>query len=282
MTVDSPAERLRRHPEFQAVLGMFCDRLVAPLRGQRVMIKLFGQRAPTEIAGLIVMMHFTAQSRSGRPTLTRIQARLPGARRIAAFVALLRGFGLVRSERDPADARIRYLVPGDQIVDGLRDWLAVHLDCYGRLAPGDAYLFDRLRSDRVFYEEMIRQCEPWLDRANRPLTCFPDLNWLDEHDSGIHLVLTLVEAWKRRQSAVWIEVSSMDLARSLGVSKSHIRNLMNLMELRGLVRHDASRQRIQLAARLVDAVEGWFCRQVIWLASAARRAEAVVATPDQR
>lgn len=280
-TADTDPERLRRHPDFHAVLAFFCGQLVAPLRGQRLMIKLFGQRAPTEIAARIVLMHIAARSPAARPTLTRIQEALPGARQTAAFIALLRGFGIVQSERDAADGRIRYLVPGPAILDGLRGWMALHLDCHQRLTPDGARHRSRLLSEPAFFDAVVRQCEPWLDRSNRPLTRFPDLAWLDEHDSGLYLALTLAERGHRQAPGGWIEAPSTDLAAALGVSKSHIRNLINAMERRGLVLQDDRRQRLRFEPRFTEAVERWFCHQVTWLAMAAGRADAAPAGSAQ-
>ncbi len=276
--VEGGPDWMRRHPEFQAVLGCFCDRLVAPLRGQRLMIKLFGQRAPTEIAAQIVMMHATARTPAERPTVTRIQDRLPGSRRTAAFIALLRGFGIVQTERDPGDARIRYLVPGPVIMDGLRDWLALHLACHRRLAGGGD-LAERLRTDRGFYDRVVCECAGLLDPRNRPLLRYPELAWLDEHDSGLYLALTLVDrslaqaATGGEGSGGWVGASATDLAGLLGVSRSHIRNLINAMELRGLVRQDERRHSLLPTARFIGTVEGWFCDQIDAIAAAARRAE---------
>ncbi|CAO3431250.1 hypothetical protein [Azospirillum endophyticum] len=274
--VEEGPERMRLHPDFPAVLGHFCDQLVAPLRRQRVMIKLFGQRAPTEIAAQIIMMHTTARSPAERPTVTRIQDRLPGSRRTAAFIALLRGFGIVQAERDPADARIRYLVPGPILVDGLRDWLALHFSCHHRLAGGED-AGERLRTDRGFYDRVVRECARLLDPQNRPLLRHPDLAWLDEHDSGLYLALTLVErslaqAEPGSGSGGWVEASAADLAALLGVSKSHIRNLINAMEARGLIRQDERRHRLLPTDRFRQAVERWFCHQIDGIAQAARRA----------
>ncbi|GLH79528.1 hypothetical protein SSBR45G_44370 [Bradyrhizobium sp. SSBR45G] len=262
--------RLRDHPSFVPVFVGFCDQLIAPLRGQRLMIKLFGQRAPTEIVAHIVMMHMSARQPVERPTLTRLQLRLPGPRQMAAFVAVLRGLSLVTVERDPEDGRIRYLVPGPVILEGLRGWLALHLDCHARLTEADGLGF-RLRNDQRFYVESIRQCATWLCRDNRPLTGFPDLAWTDEHDSGIHLALTLVARSAAGRHAV--DVSTAELATSLGVSRSHIRNLLTAMEERGLLRFDDGRRRLTLVPDFVASVEAWCCHQVTWLAAAAARAD---------
>jgi DNA-binding MarR family transcriptional regulator len=274
-------EWMRRHPEFPAMLAEFCDRLVAPLRGQRLMIKLFGQRAPTEIVAWIVLMHATARTPEERPTLTRLQERLPGTRQTAAFVALLRGFGIVQTERDPRDGRIRYLVPGPIILDGLRDWLALHLACHRRLAGGED-LGERLRGDSGFYDRLLCECELLLDPRNRALLRFPELAWLDEHDSGLYLALTLVERSLTQAAAGdalddggggWVEASASDLAGLLGVSRSHIRNLINAMELRGLVRQDERRRRLLPTPHFTELVERWVCHQIDGIAAAARRAE---------
>ncbi len=270
IAADDHPMRLRRHPSFVSVFVGFCDQLIAPLRGQRLMIKLFGQRAPTEIAAHIVMMHMSARKSAERPTLTRLQMRLPGPRQTAAFVALLRGLSLVTVERDPGDARIRYLVPGAVILEGLRGWLAMHLDCHARLTHADG-LSLRLQDDAAFYAETIRQCASWLCRDNRPLTGFPDLAWTDEHDSGIHLALTLVARSAAGREAV--EISTAELATSLGVSRSHIRNLLATMEERGLLRFGDGRRHLTLMPDFVASVEAWFCHQVCWLAAAAARAD---------
>lgn len=267
---DDHPMRLRDHPSFAPVFVGFCDQLIAPLRGQRLMIKLFGQRAPTEIVAHIVMMHMSARQPVERPTLTRLQMRLPGPRQTAAFVAVLRGLSLVTIERDPGDGRIRYLVPGSVILEGLRGWLALHLDCHARLTEAGG-LSVRLRDDQSFYAETIRQCATWLCRDSRPLTGFPDLAWTDEHDSGIHLALTLVARSATGRHVV--DVSTAELATMLGVSRSHIRNLLAAMEERRLLRFDDGRRRLTLMPGFVASVEAWFCHQVTWLAAAAARAD---------
>lgn len=267
---DDHPMRLRDHPSFAPVFVGFCDQLIAPLRGQRLMIKLFGQRAPTEIVAHIVMMHMSARQPVERPTLTRLQMRLPGPRQTAAFVAVLRGLSLVTIERDPGDGRIRYLVPGSVILEGLRGWLALHLDCHALLTEAGG-LSVRLRDDQSFYAETIRQCATWLCRDSRPLTGFPDLAWTDEHDSGIHLALTLVARSAAGRHVV--DVSTAELATMLGVSRSHIRNLLAAMEERRLLRFDDGRRRLTLMPGFVASVEAWFCHQVTWLAAAAARAD---------
>ena len=129
----------------------------------------------------------------------------------------------------------------------------------------------RLRDDQSFYAETIRQCATWLCRDSRPLTGFPDLAWTDEHDSGIHLALTLVARSAAGRHVV--DVSTAELATMLGVSRSHIRNLLAAMEERRLLRFDDGRRRLTLMPGFVASVEAWFCHQVTWLAAAAARAD---------
>jgi hypothetical protein len=267
--------RLRAHPSFPQVLARFCDQVVAPLRGQRLMIKLFGQRAPTEIVAHIIVMHVEARTPQQRPTLSRLQQRLPGPRQTAAFVTLLRGLGLVSAERDPDDARIRYLVPGPVIFDGLRDWLALHLSCYRELAEAPDWPA-RLRTDINYFHGLIRQFAPWLDRANRPLTRHPDLAWSDEHDSGLYLALLLV-ALQSAAPADGVPVAVGDWSAVLGVSRSHIRNLLGMLESRGLAA--ITDGRLVLTPRFMAVVESWFCHQVAWIAAAAARAEPATPRP---
>ncbi|MBN8928844.1 MAG: hypothetical protein J0H19_19715 [Rhodospirillales bacterium] len=254
-------------------LDRFCRGLLRPLRGQPRLMKLFGQRAPTEIAARIVLMHLSARTPAARPTFTRVQQALPSPRRTAAFIGLLRALGLLTVEHDPQDRRRRYLIPGPQILDGLRGWLQVHLACLALLSPAAVRHVRALQDDPGFFRELVRHCAPWLERANRPITRQPLLAWLEEHDGGLHLALALLLVRHTADAAGWLPVSAAALARELCLSRSHACNLLNAMEARGLLHHDAARRRMRLEPAFVDAARTWMTAQLAWFGVAATRAE---------
>ncbi len=260
---------------------------------ERLVSKAFGRPVASLTAGRLLVMHFEAAAGLGpRPTVTRLQQAMGHSRSVAAFIALLRGLGMVGQEADAIDARTRYLVPRPRLLDGLRTWLQGHLEgaaMVGLLAGEEIGRID----DPAFLAAFLRAARGGLDGALARIAAHPPWDWFHQHDCGDRIALRLLrlEAGLRLApgtppagapppwpGALWLSCSATSLAADLGVSRSHVRNVLNRAEAAGLLRHDAARRAIALSPALTAAFAAWFAGELAWMAAAFRQADAAIAS----
>ena len=77
----------------------------------------------------------------------------------------------------------------------------------------------------------------------------------------------------------WFDLHAREVAARLGLSHSHVRNVINRSEAEGLLVQDRSRGRVALTPRLLTESEAWFRSFWGWIVETAQRAQATEAPP---
>lgn len=241
--------------------------------GEKLINKIFGRATQSHAAGLVLVMHHEAERGQGpRPTLAAIQERMGSARTLQAFFALLRLAGFLTLETAPQDRRVQYLVPSPMLVAGLRSWIVQHLTCCeltGLVAPGTAA---RIAADDAACGEFIGRSRAMFERTRAAAGGSGAWAWIDRYDCGDRIGMMLLGAHYDAQDdtaagePAWFAFSSRDLAGHLGVSRSHVRNVVNAAEAVGLVVQDRDRHRLALTPRFVAEARAWFLSFWGWFA----------------
>ncbi|QFU14909.1 hypothetical protein [Microvirga thermotolerans] len=245
--------------------------------GEKLINKIFGRATQSHAAGLAIVMHYEAlEGRGCRPTLSRIQAAMGKARTLAAFFALLRLAGLIRVEVDPADRRIRYLVPTPLLIEGLKGWMLQHVRCgeiMGLIEPGFA---ERARGDEALFAAFVARARPVIERTRTPPDAAAAWTWIDSLDCGDRIGLLLLRGHYAAAQAgeEWFAFDSRDAAENLGISHSHVRNVLNRAEAKGLLRQDRRGHGIALSPRFVGEARAWFTAFWGWVAATAQATRA--------
>ncbi|MBZ6077096.1 hypothetical protein [Microvirga puerhi] len=258
----------------------FCvDAILRMHWGEKLINKIFGRASQSHAAGLAVIMHFEALEKRGRrPTLALVQAQMGKSRTLAAFFGLLRLAGFLRIEIDPADRRLHYLVPNAPLVDGLKGWILHHVRCceiMNLIEPGFA---ERARADEALFGSFIARTRPVLERTRQPPAEAESWTWIDSLDCGDRVGLLLLRGHYTAADGgeAWFPFNSRQVAEKLGISHSHVRNVLNQAEAKGLLRQDRRGNGISLSPRFVGEARAWFTAFWGWVAAS------VAATPLPR
>lgn len=266
---------------YAAVLLRHTDHVLRLFAGERLINKIFARVFQSHAMGRLVIAHFDWKGGAGpRPTLAWLQAKTGCTRTLAAFVGIAGVARLVRSERDPDDGRRRFLVPGDRVVQGLRDWLRHHFQLAETLGLMPAGCAQRLQEDPAYFERYVRACPLVIDGLAQNRHRFPRWHWLDGHHCGQRIAYAYLRAHCQRaietgacvHEPQWIPSGADVVARMLGISKSHVRNVVNGAERRGALEHDPLRRRLRLSDDFLTESRDFLVHLLMLMGAAHRRA----------
>lgn len=271
------------HDAYAKAVALYCDAILRMHWGERLINKMFGRAMQSHAAGRLVVQHYRWQEEGApRPTLALLQRHAAGGTRtLATFFAMLRLAGMVAAESDPGDRRIRYLTPQARLVDGLRGWIAHHLRCCEALELLDAGHAQRLENEPAFFAAFVCRAGRILDRLAEHRGRFGGWSWFDGRDGGGRLAMLLLrdhlDAHPHAASPpVSFPLRARELASGLGLSHSHIRNMLREAVAAGFLAHDAGRGHVQLTPRFQDDLARWLSQFLGWFADVARAARAQV------
>lgn len=253
----------------------YCANSILPMHfGEKLINKIFGRNLQSHAAGLLAVMHCEAELGIGeRPTVTRIQAEMGRTRTLSGFFALLRFARFIEAVDDAADRRAKILLAKPPLLDGLKTWLSHHMTCAevaGLLPTGSTH---RLKSDEDFTLRYIAASRLMLDRVRSHMASGRDAwSWFDGFDCGDRIALALVRAHYEHpgeHEMRWFVLETRQLAERLGISHSHLRNVMNGAEARGFLLQDRRAHRNALTPLMLDDIRDFHLSFWSWVAETA-------------
>jgi DNA-binding MarR family transcriptional regulator len=155
-------------------------------------------------------------------------------RQVDHLLARLCEVGFIEQSRAPSDKRVRLLATTNKLRSHHTEWLAAHYVPLDRLYPDHDYS-PVLSQDRAFHTIHCRVCLPFSGVAARLMMTLPDTMLFFAHAAGPLIQNELLKA-AMAAGDLAAAVPYMDVADRFGVSRTHIRNLMNSAESAGLVR----------------------------------------------
>lgn len=257
-----------------------CAASILPMHlGERMINKIFGRALPSHAAGMIAIMHAEWKLGLGEPaTLSVLQDRFGSRRTLASFIALLKLAKFVEATEKPGDGRIRFLTPTDQLSTGLKSWLSHHLHCaeiVGMELPQPG-LAQRLLVHDDFSLRFVAASRTILDRSRKALQGDHAWAWFDQFDCGDRIAWKLcAEHYSTEalsQAERWFPLGSRTLADQLGISHSHVRNVVNAAERQGYLLQDRSTGNVLLSRDFLNDVRTWHLMFWSWIADAAAAA----------
>lgn len=258
-----------------------CAASILPMHvGEKLINKIFGRSIQSRAAGLLAAMHCEARIGAGDPpTLAVLQQNIGSPRTLASFFALLKFAGYVRAVPVEGDRRQKVLEPTPLLLDGLKTWLAHHLRCAEIAAVGlpAQKIADRLLSDEDYATRYVAGTRVLVARTREELAGDHAWAWFDRYDCGDRIALALARSHfdpsRRRPDEDWFQFEGRALALSLGVSHSHLRNVLNGAEGRGYLSQDRGKGRLRLEQSFLDDMRAWHLTFWGWLAEVAHGAE---------
>jgi hypothetical protein len=273
------AERFRTHPAFPDAVRLYAERLLGVYDRQPLLNRLIREEARWVISGFALYLHFTrdpADLTSGA-TLGRLQALsaahgLASPSRVATLIALMRVGGFLVQTTTQTDRRVRRLEPTEAMLAYARPWLAANLDAIRLLSPDSAF-YDQLDHDTDFIGRFYREAGTLFMSGVRVMDAVPGIRLFSGRDAGYMILLRLWlsdpdRAFPPRRLVV---LPYEELARTFGVSRSHVRKLMEAAAAHGLVRlHADDGRAIEVLPPLVTLFAECLALQLAKIAQCAR------------
>lgn len=257
----------------------YCANSILPMHfGEKLINKIFGRNLQSHAAGLLAVMHCEAELGLGeRPTLTRIQAEMGRSRTLSGFFALLRFARFIETIEHAEDRRAKLLVARPPLLDGLKIWLSHHMTCAevaGLLPTGSTH---RLKTDDDFALRYIAAARLMLDRVRSHIASRRDAwSWFDSFDCGDRIALALLRAhyeYPGEQETRWFLLETRQLAERLGISHSHLRNVLNGAEGCGFILQDRRTNQMALTPQMLDDIREFHLAFWSWVAESADQAD---------
>ena len=256
----------------------YCANSILPMHfGEKLINKIFGRNLQSHAAGLLAVMHCEAElGLRERPTLSQIQTEMGRSRTLHGFFALLRFAGFIETTEHQADKRAKVLIAKPALLDGLKTWLSHHMSCAevaGLLSAGSAH---RLKTDPDFAIRYIAAARLLLDRVRSYLAGHGAWPWFDGFDCGDRIALALLRAHYEAPGDVgtrWFALEAGQIANGLGVSHSHLRNVLNAAEVQGYIIQDRKSHRMALSPRMLDEIREFHLSFWSWVAETADQIE---------
>jgi DNA-binding MarR family transcriptional regulator len=155
------------------------------------------------------------------------------ARQVDHLLARLYEVGFIERSRAPADRRVRLLATTNKLRSHHMEWLAAHYVPLAGLYPDHDYSPVQSRN-RAFHVLHCRACLPFTAVGARLMMTLPDTMLFFAHAAGPLIQNALLKAAMDAGDPA-AAVPYMEVADRFGVSRTHVRNLMNSAQSAGLV-----------------------------------------------
>jgi AraC-like DNA-binding protein len=223
------------HPGFDQAAASVAAGSVAGYRGNRLVNAVMTDRARLLMAMWILYFHFS--SRRGDPSSGLTLARVRRActdldvcsrQRVEAMIVLMRFFGHLAVAPHPEDRLLHRLVPTDRLLEWNRWRLANSFEALAKVMPEGLEALSRLETPGF-----IESVSCHLGRIHlagfRIIDHAPDMRLFFERNAGLVTLMSmcLSAESERFPPTVPIHYSLSALARSFGVSRTHLRRMFD-------------------------------------------------------
>lgn len=156
-------------------------------------------------------------------------------RQVDHLVRRLCAVGFLEQHPAPADRRVRLLATTAKLRAHFGEWLAAHHTPLALLYPQHDY-GPVFAHDRDYLALRCRTSAPFIPVAARLMAGLPDTMLFFNHAGGVLIASALLQAAMAAGDQPHAAVPYADVADRFGVSRTHVRNLLEIAQTAGLVR----------------------------------------------
>ena len=234
-------EDIASHPQLPEARRVYLESFLKVYEGDPFLVRLLLQ------AGRFFVFHSAAvleaaQDLSRRETWFTVAALkqqlamfgYASGRQVDHLIARLREVGFLELQRAPSDGRVRLLATTDKLRSHHTEWLAAHYVPLAELYPDHDY-GPVLSRNRAFHVLHCSLCLPFTPVSARLMITLPDTLLFFRHAAGPLIQNAALKAAMDAGDPN-AEIPYIQAADRFGVSRTHVRNLMNAAQSAGLVR----------------------------------------------
>src|SRR5665213_292828 len=236
----SPGDILA-HPRFPAARTAFVEAVLALYEGDAFLNRLLLEAARQVTFNMIVSLYFRCDEadRATWPTMQALKAQmtvfgLTSPRRIEDVVARLVQSDYLETRPSQRDGRVRILPPTAKMLALDQDWLTALYRPLQVTFPDPGYA-EVIGRDPVFQRAQRLVALGFSARGSDILAGNPDIMLFMNRDAGITILTKLVQMQDAAGGNAVEKLSYTDIGARFGVSRTHVRTLLQDAERAGLV-----------------------------------------------
>jgi len=234
-------EEILAHPRFAAARTAFVDAVLGLYEGDAFLNRLLLEAARQITFNMIVQLYFgyDEADRATWPTMQALQQQmttfgLSSPRRIEDLVGRLVHFGYLEMKVSPRDGRVRILTPTAKMLALDQDWLTALYRPLQAMFPDPGYS-GVIERDPVFQRAQRLAALGFAGHGSRILADNPDIMLFMNRDAGITILTKLVQMRYAAEGDAIEKLSYTDIGVRFGVSRTHVRSLLEDAAQAGLV-----------------------------------------------
>jgi hypothetical protein len=221
-------EEILAHPRFPAARAAFVDAVLTLHEGDHLHSRLLVEAVRQVTFNLILSLHLRhdVADRATWPTLRRLKDELKtfglaSERRVDALVTRFVQLGYVESLPSELDGRVRLLTPTDKMMSVDRDWLVYHYTPLQEMFPHPGY-GEPLARDPAFQRAQRLVSLDFSAKGAEIMASNPAVMRFMSRDAGMLVLIKLVQMSVPGAKGL----SYTDIGKAFGVSRTHVRSLL--------------------------------------------------------
>lgn len=259
------AAELRKHPRFPDAHDVLVDEILSLYGDDRRLLRSMMEFVPAVSFMVIVCLDalYVPQEPSTFVTMARLREALSmmgitDARRITDLVNGLELDGFLTREVSPTDRRAHLLQPTEKMLAADREWLAAFHAPLALLYPQEPTFQAAMARDPAYQAAYRRISLSTLGFADKISTGNPVIGFFLAHNFGIRILMVLAAEVRGKTPARTEAGFYTSAAERAGVSRTHVRNLMQAAADRGLVALSSPAGRfVEMLPPLQEALGQW-------------------------
>jgi hypothetical protein len=266
---------VRAHPRFQQAASVATASMARLYRGNRLLNLMTSDHGRIMISLLAVYLHLNGGLTVSRMAALCSEQGLSSPGRAKAMLMLMRAFGFLAPAPAEADRRLRRLMPTARL-------MALHAERNRRLFEAIAMVLPECAEAFAAQTHpdftglfVCRYCDHFLT-GFRLIDGIPHMRLFLDRNGGTMVLCSLMLSGEPDDvypPALPVRVSPSALSRRLGISRAHVRRLLQDAETQGLLER-VDDDRIRLLPTLRQGASDIMARQFLLAASCAQGAAA--------
>src|SRR5580698_2493244 len=235
-------EEILAHPRFSFACDEFVKAILALYEHKPFLNRLLLEASRTVLLVIIMCLYarYDEDDRATWPTLRLVADsmmlhRLASASRVHDLVSRLVKAGYLEQRAAPRDRRVRILTPTAKMVAQDQDFLVSHYLPLDILFPDPGYAPIMTRDPAFQLKQRLVSGDLFALGA-QILAGNPIMMLFQGRDAGVMILIKMIEMAAKQKGAAPLKVSYSDLGGRFGVSRTHVRNLLEAAEEIDLVR----------------------------------------------
>jgi hypothetical protein len=234
------ADEILAHPRFSVAQAAYVNAVLDLYEGDAFLNRLLLEAGRAVLFANIICLHarYDEADRTTWPTMSLLQEvmtqfGLASPRRIEDLVARLIHSGILESIASKQDRRFRILTPTAKMLSLDQGWLAAHYLPLDVMFPSPGYA-PPIRRDPEFQQAQRLVANDFVALGARILAGNPVMMLFLSRDAGVMVLIKLIEMAGTGHGPPEA-LSYADIGARFGVSRTHVRSLLQDAEQAGLV-----------------------------------------------